>query len=144
MGRCSMLVLVTAMTVAGCGGSEEPKAGGTSPAPSRTPGASVTASPTAAALPEAADGTRLSACHKGDCEVLVSPHDKISPPARLGVRTVTVTSITASGVDYAGSGPGITLSLGGQQKGMTSYMNNLAITTVAVQDGKAVVRFAKK
>jgi hypothetical protein len=146
MGPRSLVVLVVVMTIAGCGGSGEPKAGESSPAPSRTPaaGASVTASATAGALPAAADGTRLSACHKGKCEVLVSPHDKISPPARLGVTTVTITSITVRGVPYSGSGPGIMLSLGGQRRGMTSYMNDLAITTVAVQDGKAVVRFAKK
>jgi hypothetical protein len=104
----------------------------------------MTPSATAGALPVAADGTRLSACHKGKCEVLVSPRDEISPPTRLGVETVTVKSITSHGVTYVGIGPGITLSLGGQQRGMTSYMNNLAITTVAVRAGKAVVRFAKK
>jgi hypothetical protein len=146
MGRRSMVVFMVVIMVAGCGGSGEPKAGASSSAPSRTPSAevSVKTSATAGALPAAADGTRLSACHKGKCEVLVSPHDKISPPARLGVTTVTVKSITGRGVTYVGSGPGITLSLGGQRRGMTSYMNDLAITTVAVQAGKAVVRFAKR
>jgi hypothetical protein len=141
-----MVVLTVVIMVAGCGGSGDPKGGASSSAPSRTPSseASVQASATAGALPAAADGTRLSACHKGKCEVLVAPHDKISPPARLGVTTVTVKSITGGGVTYAGSGPGITLSLGGQRRGMTSYMNDLAITTVAVQAGKAVVRFAKR
>ncbi|GAB2866461.1 hypothetical protein GCM10027176_80230 [Actinoallomurus bryophytorum] len=146
MGRLSMVVFMVVITVAGCGGAGDSNAGGGSPVPSRTPSAaaSVTNSATAGALPVAADGTRLSACHTRKCEVLVSPHDEISPPARLGVTTVTVKSITGEGVTYAGSGPGITLSLGGQRRGMTSYMNNLAITTVAVQDGKAVVRFAKR
>jgi hypothetical protein len=146
MGRRSMVVFLVLTTIAGCGGSGEPKAGGSSSAPSRTPSAnaSANASTTAGGLPAAADGTRLSACHKRKCEVLVSPHDEISPPARLGVKTVIVKSITSEGVTYAGSGPGITLSLGGQQRGMTSYMNDLAITTVAVQAGKAVVRFAKR
>ena len=146
MGRRSMVVFIAVMMVAGCGGSGEPETGATSSAPSRTPSAQASgkASATAGALPAAADGTRLSACHKRKCEVLVSPHDKISPPASLGVRTVTVKSITGSGVTYVGGGPGITLSLGGQRRGMTSYMNDLAITTVAVQAGKAVVRFAKK
>jgi hypothetical protein len=146
MGRRSMIVLMVVITVAGCGGAGEPDAGSGSPLPPRTPSAtaSVKASATAGALPAAADGTRLSACHKRKCEVLVSPHDEISPPARFGVRTVTVKSITGEGVTYVGSGPGITLSLGGQKRGMTSYMNDLAITTVAVQAGKAVVRFAKR
>jgi hypothetical protein len=146
MGRSSMVVFMAVITVAGCGGSGEPKAGTSSSVPSHAPSAaaSVKASATAGALPAAADGTRLSACHKRKCEVLVSPHDEISPPARLGVKTVTVKSITGSGVTYVGSGPGITLSLGGQKRGMTSYMNDLAITTVAVQAGKAVVRFAKR
>jgi hypothetical protein len=56
---------------------------------------------------------------------------------------VHVKSISG-GVTCVGSGPGITLSLGGQKRGMTSYMNDLAITTVAVQGDKAVVRFAKR
>jgi hypothetical protein len=102
------------------------------------------ASRTVDVLPLAADGDRLTACHKARCEVFVSAGDKISPPSRLGVETVTVKSVTGHGVTYVGTGPGITLSLSGQERGMTSYMNRLAITTVAVSGGKAVVRLAPK
>jgi hypothetical protein len=144
MGRSSTLVFAALIAVAGCGGGGEPKTGAAVPSGTGGPGASVTPSATAGALPDAADGTRLSVCHKRECEVLVSPKDKISPPPRLGVQTVIVEAVDSRGVTYAGSGPGITLSLGGQRKGMTSYMNDLAITTVAVQGDRAVVRFAKK
>jgi hypothetical protein len=92
MGRRSMVVFVALMTIAGCGDSGEPKVETSFPAPPRTPsaGASVKATATAGALPAAADGTRLSACHQRKCEVLVSPRDEISLPARLGVKTVIV------------------------------------------------------
>src|SRR5690348_1181191 len=126
---------VAVASVAGCGG-----AGGQSADPS--PKGSPTQ--TEAALPPAADGDRLSACLKKACEVVVAPHDKIHPPTRLGVKTVVVQQVSASGVTFSGVGPGIALSLGGQQPGMTSYMNHLAISTVAVGGGKAVVRFAPK
>jgi hypothetical protein len=138
-------ICVVATLAAGCGGS-----GGQADGASASPRGSVSSPPvvspppTPNALPAAADGERLSACHKGRCEVLVSPHDKIHPPSRLGVETVTIESVTKDGVSYAGAGPGITLGLRGQTKGMTSYMNRLAITTVAIGDGQAVVRFAAK
>jgi hypothetical protein len=95
-------------------------------------------------LPTAADGTRLSACRTGRCEVLVSAHDRITPPVRLGVPSVRVTSVSGRAVAYRGTGPGITLTLSGQRPGTTSFMNRLAITTVAVSGGRAVVRFAPR
>jgi hypothetical protein len=128
--------------VAGCGGG-----GGherASSAPATTSAAAVPPSKTAEPPLSAADGTRLSACHKGRCEVLISVGDKIHPPTRLGVPVITVKAVSGKGVTYLGNGPGIVLTFSGQRAGMTSYMNRVAIKTVAIRDGKAVARFSPK
>lgn len=134
---------VTALSLAaGCGGG-----GGherTSPTPAPTSATAVPTTKTAEPPLTAADGSRLSACQKGRCEVLVSAGDRIHPPARLGVPVITVKTISSKGVTYLGNGPGIVLTFSGQRAGMTSYMNRVAITTVAIRDGKAVARFSPK
>jgi len=143
MNRRAVLVVVpAAVVVAGFGDGHAKAAASSVVRTASGPGTPVGRA--ADVLPKAADGARLSACHTGRCEVLVSACDKIFPPARLGVRSVTVTSVSGRGVGYLGTGPGITLTLGGQRRGMTSYVNRLAITTVAVRGGKAVVRFAPR
>jgi hypothetical protein len=109
-----------------------------------TSAAAVPPSKTAEAPLAAADGTRLSSCHKGRCEVLISVGDKIHPPVRLGVPIITVKAVSSKGVTYVGNGPGIVLTFSGQRAGMTSYMNRVAINTVAIRDGKAVARFSPK
>jgi hypothetical protein len=140
-GRCFLLVGALVF-VTGCGGHRERASHSVSPAlsGSSAPGR-ATVTPV---LPSAADGERLSACRDGRCEVLVRAKDKISPPGRLGVPRLTVTSVGSDGVAYLGTGAGITLTFSGQRPGMTSYMNRLAITTVAIVGRQAVVRLAPK
>lgn len=116
-------------------------------APSTTPGSAPATPPEVPGgprLPAAADGTNLRACADGRCEVQVSAHDKIPTPSRLGVDKVTVTSITAHGITLTGTAPGSVLQLSWEGAYGTSYMNGLAITPVAVADGKAVLRIAPK
>jgi hypothetical protein len=128
--------------VAGCGGGDGHKQASSASATTSPPAPSP--SKTAAPPLTAADGTRLSSCHKGRCEVLISVGDRIHPPARLGVPVITVKAISSKGVTYLGNGPGIVLTFSGQRAGMTSYMNKVAINTVAIGDGKAVARFSPK
>ncbi|MDN3358211.1 hypothetical protein [Actinomadura sp. DC4] len=136
----SRIAIGVVILVAGCGGGSTHHRAQSSQVSSPA----AVASKTVEAPLTAADGTRLGACRKGRCEVLVAPGDKITPPARYGLQVITVKSVSSGGVSYVGTGPGITLSFSGQRAGMTSYMNRLAITTVAVRDGKAVARFAPK
>ena len=135
------VIVVGLLALLGCGGG-----GGHHHAASSASAAASAAAPskTVEAPLSAADGSRLSSCRKGRCEVLVSAGDAIHPPAKVGVPNVTVKSVSAKGVTFVGTGAGIVLTFSGQQPGMTSYMNKLAITTVAIRDGRAVVRFAPK
>lgn len=95
-------------------------------------------------LPAAADGTDLRACRDGRCEVQVSPHDRIPAPSGMGIDTITVTAITADGITLTGTGPGTVVSVGWGGPGETSYLNDLAITLVAVADGRAVLRIKRR
>jgi hypothetical protein len=139
--RSRLVIGVLALAgLAGCGGSSDDAP---TPSASAAPGTAVpsptipSASPTA---PQAADGTKLSACRDGRCEVIVSAGDKISGLTRFGLEQLTVKTVSPDGVTYVGTGPGITLSAGRQQPGMTSRLNRLAITTVAINGDKAIVR----
>jgi hypothetical protein len=91
-------------------------------------------------LPAAANGTDLNACRKGRCEVQVSPHDKIPTPSP---GKITVTAITADGITLTRTSPGTVLTVSWGGPGQTSYLNDLAITLVAVADGKAVLRITR-
>ncbi|GAA0320392.1 hypothetical protein NE235_18050 [Actinoallomurus spadix] len=96
-----------------------------------------------ARLPRAANGTDLGACRDGRCEVQVSARDRIPVPARLGVTELRVTAIAGDDITLRGTAPGTSLTVGlGGSAGATSVMNGLAITLVAIADGKAVLRIA--
>jgi hypothetical protein len=121
--------------LAGCGGRSDDaptRSAPAAPSPTIPP-----ASPTA---PRAADGSDLSACRDGRCEVIVAAGDRISPLTRFGLQALTVRTVSPDGVTYVGTGPGITVSAGRQQPGMTSRLNRLAITTVAINGDRAIVR----
>lgn len=129
---CAVAALLLA---AGCHNSPTP-----APRPAR---ASASApSPTITPLPAAADGAKLSACHDGRCEVLVSEHDVIHPPARFGMAKLTIEKIGKDGLTVVGTSPGAMVSFSGQQPGRTSTLNGLKVTTVALQGTKAVIRLA--
>ena len=134
--RAFVAVLLLAAT--GCGGTAKDDAATASP--SATSPSAVSPKPTTTPLPAAADGTKLSACRDGKCEVQVSVHDVIHPPARYGLQDMTITKISEDGLSVVGTSPGAMVSFSGQRPGMTSKMNGLNITTVALNGKKAVIR----
>ena len=83
---------------------------------------------------------KLSACDDGKCEVLVSVHDVIHPPARYGLRKLTIKSIGKDGLTVVGTSPGAMVSFSGQQPGRTSTLNGLPVKTVALRDDQAIIR----
>ena len=94
--------LVFALTA--CAGGADPYAAGStspgtpatpsaSPSPSPTPTPSPTPKPALTVLPKAADGTRLSACRDGRCEVTVNAGKVIQFDQSLGLYSVNVYSI---------------------------------------------------
>jgi hypothetical protein len=101
----------------------------------------VTPTKTAPALPKAADGNNLKACSDARCEVYVRTGSKI-PVSRsvAGFNTLVVSKVATDGVDFGGSTPNTSVSAGGQRAGSTSQLNDLQITTVAIQGETAILR----
>jgi hypothetical protein len=103
---CRLVTASAVLALAACAAGSEPgAAGSTSPAapasppssPSPSPSPTATPSPTRppapTVLPKAADGTRLSACRDGRCEVTVSAGKVIEFDQSLGLYSVNVYSI---------------------------------------------------
>lgn len=81
--------------VAGCGGGEQ-----TARAPVSTPPSS------AAPAPTAADGGDYAACADGTCEVLVTGPVDIPLTGQGDLHRISVTAVTADGIDFATDGGG--------------------------------------
>lgn len=176
-------LLVTAplvLTLAACAAGSEPDAAGptssgtpttpatpsASPSPSSSPSPTVTRSPAPTVLPKAADGTRLSACRDGRCEVTVSAGKVIQFNQSLGLYSVNVYSIKGDEVWLAAvmTGGG-TFSCDGDDRcqvsiqgataqapgtgtfvvhpGARVQMSKVRITVAAVVRGKAVLKLTR-
>jgi hypothetical protein len=101
---CWLVIASAVVVLAACAAGSEPGAarptapgtpatppGSASPSPTATPSPTRTPAPTV--LPKAADGTRLSACRDGRCEVTVSAGKVIEFNQSLGLYSVNVYSI---------------------------------------------------
>jgi hypothetical protein len=86
--------------VAGCGDGEQPAG-----PPSSIP------SPSAAPAPVAVDGRDYAACADGTCEVLVSGPVDIPLTGQGGLRRISVSAVTADGIDFTTDGGGGTGNL---------------------------------
>jgi hypothetical protein len=160
--RIVAAVSVTLMTVlSGCG-SDHPAGGSTQgmessaaerPAtrtatPSRSPSLSrsPSPSPTPTLTPTgtaASDGTDVSACFDGRCEVALSKPTRIAVDSRFGVSELSVTRITSGAVALEGTGGGgagaFVIGPGG-----TGGMNSLSFRVESITDGTAVLTFFPK
>jgi hypothetical protein len=96
---------------------------------------------TAPVLPKAADGNNLKACSDARCEVYVRTGSKVPVSRRVaGFNTLVVSKVAPDGVDYGGSTPNTSVSAGGQRPGTTFQLNDLMVTTVAIQGRTAILR----
>jgi hypothetical protein len=57
-----------------------------------------------------------------------------------GFNTLVVSKVAPDGVDYGGSTPNTSVSAGGQRAGTTFQLNDLMVTTVAIQGRTAILR----
>ncbi|WP_157862307.1 hypothetical protein [Wenjunlia vitaminophila] len=168
--RKSALVPLAALTVVlaatGCGsGSDAGSLPVEDTAPDQPP--PVSAAPTGAAsssplpLPahRAADGSDVSACGDGRCEVRVGPGTALPVPRRLDVTGLEVSSVSADRVGLTGQNLGnssygscsglychtsssngaFRVTLGPRS---TVIENSLRVEVVAVEDGAAVLRLS--
>lgn len=143
------------LVLAGCGLGDEDSPSSSSR--SGTPSKPATSAPSAP--PQAADGTDLSACADGRCEVRVGASGRIPVPRKLGVDSVRVEAVGSGAITIVGR------YIGGRQGGYCtgvrcssvgngnrfkltlapdslSSQNDLSITAVAIDGGMAVLRFA--
>lgn len=151
-----MTLIAGALLLAGCGSDDGDAADSSARSGAPSPGASSSRKP---GPPAAADGTDLTACADGRCEVRVAGPASIPVPRRLGVSGVKVRSIGAGDVTLvgrftgdrqsgfctgrscssSGSDGGFTITLGADSTGSE---NGLSISVIAVGGGSAVLRLA--
>jgi hypothetical protein len=128
---------VTLLTA--CSGKDDTS----TPPPSSAPSASApSAKPSAKPqVRKAADGNNLKACADGTCEVYVKTGSRIPVKTKLfGSATLTVTRVSAGGVDYGGRSACCSVSATNQQPGKTVRLNKLKITTVTITAPTAILR----
>jgi hypothetical protein len=162
MIRTVLVTGVAACLLAGCSSGDDSgagtppstTAGNTASAPSATPSSApatsttptttpptVTPTRTVPVLPKAADGNNLKACSDARCEVYVQTGSKVPVSRRVaGFNTLVISKVATDGVDFGGTTPNISVHAGGQRAGSTSQLNDLKITTVAIQGKIAILR----
>lgn len=171
---CVVTALVVSALAACTAGSEQGAAAPTSPGtpatpsapPSPSPSPSPTPTPAPTVLPKAADGTRISACRDGRCEVTVSAGKVIQFNQSLGLYSVNVYSIkgdeiwllaamTGGGAFSCDGDDRCQVSIQGataQAPGTGTFVvhpgarvqiSKVRITVTAVVRGKAVLRLAR-
>lgn len=158
MWRWGLAVLAMGVLLGGC---DTPESGRQLPLPTG-PGLNGqnirTPAPSSPSLPAAADGTNVSACSDGTCEVSVGPGTAIPLPARTGAKNVKVTAVTRDRVTLTGEDSGdsssgsctgqscdsnvsngvFTITLGPDSE---DTQNGLSIAVESVSDGQAVLKF---
>ncbi|MEC3980761.1 hypothetical protein [Amycolatopsis sp. H20-H5] len=151
----AVLVATSAMALAGCTGT--PVQGSAAPQGSAASRPS-TAEPSKTSAPQAADGTDLSACSDGTCQVRVTVSAKITLPASTRVESLTVTAIadghvTLTGHDIGNRHGGASIgecSLSSNNNDLTMVVgvsgscrpNNLRVDVVSVDGDSAVLSIA--
>jgi hypothetical protein len=135
------------LLLTGCGGpgSADSSAAKPSAAPSRTSASAPPSSPAAGApaLPEPADGTDLTACADGRCEVAVRAGDTIAfTGEEVALKSFTVVRVAGDALTHKAAGPpGYTFS-GSMSASGTSVVNGLKVKIVAVDGDRAVIRMS--
>jgi hypothetical protein len=92
-------------------------------------------------VPKAADGNNLKACADAVCEVYVRTGSRVPVKRSVaGFSTLVVSKVSSTGVDFGGSTANTSVSAGGQGPGNRFQLNNLMVTTVAIQGSTAILR----
>ncbi|WP_438492957.1 hypothetical protein [Streptomyces asiaticus] len=161
LGRtAAVMVVLTALTVAGCGGSDTtdgaPSHGG-NPSESRSarPSGSPSGDPGASAKPSesAADGRDIGACADGNCEVAVSERVTVRFKGPAGPATLTVDEIGPNKVTYTvesggnrsrggASGPGQGCLTVLREHGSSNVCGRVSTMRPAAQPGAVVILMA--
>ncbi|WP_150112925.1 hypothetical protein [Streptomyces violaceusniger] len=154
------LAVLTAVAVAGCGGSDEtdgapsrddqPSASRSAP-PSKSP--SGAPSPSAKPSVSAADGRDVAACADGNCEIAVSAPVTVRFTSPAGPATLTVTEVGPNKVEYTvksgngrsqggASGPGQGCITVLRDHGSSNSCGRVGTMRPAAQPGAVVIQMA--
>ncbi|WP_346165915.1 hypothetical protein [Streptomyces javensis] len=155
-----MMAVLTALTVAGCGGSDTtdgapPHRGNPSESRSAQPSGSPSGDPGAPAKPSAsaADGRDVGACADGDCEIVVSERVTVRFKGPAGPATLTVDEIGPNKVTYTvksgnnrsrggASGPGQGCLTVLRDHGSSNVCGRVSTMRPAAQPGAVVILMA--
>ncbi len=141
----AVAALLTTVPLVGCGAPPEGPGVETSPTASPSPSASASPSPSPSPSPVTpTDGTDLSACSDGECEVEVSPPAEFEIESELGPATLTVDSTTGEQVHFLLATPSGLAAESTIAPGGGFAYNDVAIEVPYVADGSAVVRMARE
>jgi hypothetical protein len=142
--EAALCAAAVGLLLTGCGGPEsgdssaaKPSA---APSPLSSPSPPVSSAP---ALPEPADGTDLTACADGRCEVAVRAGDTIAFTGdEAALKSFTVVRVAGNALTHKAAGPpGYTFS-GSMSASGTSVVNGLKVKIVAVDGDRAVIRMS--
>ncbi|CAM5591939.1 hypothetical protein GCM10010390_78260 [Streptomyces mordarskii] len=154
------LAVLTALAVAGCGGSDEtdgapPRAGQPSASRSTPPSTSPTGSrgPSAKPSVSAADGRDVAACADGNCEIAVSGPVTVRFTSPAGPATLSVTEVGPNKVEYTvksgdgrsqggASGPGQGCITVLRDHGSSNSCGRVGTMRPAAQPGAVVILMA--
>lgn len=145
------LALMVALTgCTGSGGRDDGSGEGAESSSSSTPskaggggGPTETkrpSSPSSSASSGPADGSDVSACFDGRCEIALSKPTAIPVDSRFGLGTLRVTKITANSVVLQSSGAGTFMSTS-LTEGSTGVQNGLGFRVKSLDGGTTVLEF---
>jgi len=139
-------LVAATLVLGGCGADRAAPRDSARPSRSASPSPSPSPSATGPTLPPAADGSDIAACYDGDCEVRVRAPLKIPVSPSTGIATLTVTSITAEGVNVSGvltDGTNLEITVYADPGGLaTGTVNTVQISALGVVDGEAVLHLS--
>ncbi len=144
--------LLAALALTACDNGKPTGAAAPSSGPRTHTAAPVTSptaspSPTGPTLPPATDGKDIHACYDGSCEVQVRAPMNIPMSPKTGVAKLTVTAVTAEGVQVSGrmtngNNMEVTVFADPGSLATTSIDNKVEIAALGVVDGVAVIRIS--
>ncbi|HEX2131545.1 MAG TPA: hypothetical protein VHH15_08280 [Actinophytocola sp.] len=146
-----LVVVIAVLGLAGCTGSRVsgvPIGSTLAPPTSSTVVTTTDPPPAEPTFPKAADGKNLAACADGVCEVEVRAPVELAFDPAVGITRMTIHTIGPEGMHITGSAAGggtFTVDLyadpGTVARGVIN--NALSITTLATQDGRALLTLAR-
>ncbi|MGW7360209.1 hypothetical protein ACWGI0_27140 [Streptomyces sp. NPDC054802] len=143
--EAALCAAAVGLLLTGCAGPESDDSSAAKPSAAPSPLSSPSSPPvsSAPALPEPTDGTDLTACADGRCEVAVRAGDTVAFTGdEVALKSFTVVRVAGNALTHKAAGPpGYTFS-GSMSASGTSVVDGLRVKIVAVDGDRAVIRMS--